>query len=171
MDLEEADTKFKEIKRFYNKYSKEKIRSTKYGVWGPSDIDIIFKLFKKVNLAKYKNFIDLGSGDGRIVLIASLFTDAVGFEIDKRLMNLAKRARNETKSNAIFMRKNFLKEDITKYDCLFIYPDRSSHVKLKRKLLKELKGRLFVYKIYKPKYLKKIKDHDFGKIAVSEFAN
>ena len=40
---------------------------------GPSGTQDIYDFFVKIKLERYKNFIDLGSGDGKVVLIASLF--------------------------------------------------------------------------------------------------
>ena len=157
---------FKKIKLEYDKVeqvfaSKKRalVKITKGGVWGPSDCITIFKLFKKIRLERCGSFVDLGSGDGRVVLIASLFTKAIGFERDKELINIGERIRKKLKLKCEFRNEDYCKHDLSKYGVLFVYPDKMTNQKLKEKLLKELKGRLFVYRIFKPNYLKKIKDY------------
>jgi len=156
------DKKFNEIKEYYKEVDKKRLKnrnliiSTKYGVFGPSDCCAIFDLFGMLQLEKYKNFIDLGSGDGRVVLIASLFTKATGYETDKKLNNLAKKARKDLQLIADFKTEDYFKENLTKYDCSFIYPDKPNDEKFKKKILSELNGMLIVYKIYFPRYLKKV---------------
>ncbi|MBD3248435.1 hypothetical protein GF336_00130 [Candidatus Woesearchaeota archaeon] len=165
--------KFRKIKDYYSRIVEEtgKVKVTGYGVWGGSDCDIIFNFFKKIKLQDYENIVDLGSGDGRVVLIASLFTQAIGFEMDKQLMRLAKEGRDALGIDAEFRTEDFYKENLSRYDCMFIYPDKHSYMKMRSKFLRELKGKLFVYKIFKPNYLKKKKDYYFGKIVISEFEN
>lgn len=154
--------KFNKIKEYYEEVDKTRIksrtfiRSTKHGVFGPSDCDVVFNLFKMLQLEKYKNFIDLGSGDGRVVLIASLFTKATGYETDKKLNKLAKKVRKDLDVKADFKTEDYFKETLSKYDVLFIYPSKSDDKKFKKKILNELKGLLITYKIYFPKYLKKV---------------
>lgn len=106
-------------------------------------------------MENYKNFLDLGSGDGRVVLIASLFTKAKGFEADKHLNNLAKKARKELKLDAEFENRNYFEENWKKYGAIFIYSSKTLNEKFKNKILNELKGTLIVYKIYFPNFLKK----------------
>ena len=43
------------------------MRDTEVGFWGTAACDDVFELFQKINLSKFKNFIDLGSGDGKVV--------------------------------------------------------------------------------------------------------
>jgi len=156
------DKKFNEIKEYYKEVDKKRLKnrnliiSTKYGVFGPSDCCAIFDLFGMLQLEKYKNFIDLGSGDGRVVLIASLFTKATGYETDKKLNKLAKKVRKDLDVKADFKTEDYFKETLSKYDVLFIYPSKSDDKKFKKKILNELKGLLITYKIYFPKYLKKV---------------
>lgn len=171
--FQERKEKFEKIEAYYRRHSKKigPVRTTKYGVWGPSECRIIFDLFNSISLERYLNFIDLGSGDGRVALIASLFTDSTGLETDKKLMNFAKRGRNEMNLPAKLMTKDYFKEDLKRYESLFIYPDKKEYPKLQKKLKSELKGKMFVYKIYKPGYLKKIKDHVFKGITITEFEN
>lgn len=105
----------------------------------------VFTLFKKLNLKKYKNFIDLGSGDGRIAHIASLFTNAKGIESDDELHAKSLEMKKKLKSKAEFIKGDFLKHDLSQYDIVFCFPDKPLHYGLEEKLLKELNGKFILY--------------------------
>ena len=145
---------FKKIKdeyiNFYKalmKRGKLPMRSTEKGFWNASIADEVFESFKKVKLNKFKNFLDIGSGDGKIVLIASLFCkNAEGVEIDDVLHHKALEIRSKLKiSNAVFHNKDFFEHDFSKYDVLFSAPDSPFERGLENKLLKEMSGKLIHY--------------------------
>jgi len=99
-----------------------------------------------------------------VVLIASLFTNATGIEFDKKLVNVGEKIRDELKLKATFIQGDFLKEDVSKYDFIFINPDKGFENKLEEKLLKEMnpKAKLVVYNnIFLPRFLKKGKTYWF----------
>jgi len=88
----------------------------------------------------------LGSGDGRVVLIASLFTYSVGIEIDKSLVEKAEEIKSELGiDNALFHNKNFFQQDITGHDIIFVNPDVPMQRGIESKLLNEMRGRLIVF--------------------------
>lgn len=144
--------KFELIKKKYDDYAKSLLRQgklplrrTELGFWGNSVCDEVFELFNKINLEKYKSFIDLGSGDGRVVLIASLFTNAKGIEIDKELIEKSKQFNKELELDAEFIHGDFHKHDIKDYDIVYSFPDKSINFDLQQKLMKELNGRFILY--------------------------
>ena len=142
-DFETIKNNYDEFYNNFNKKNSKKllIRSTKDGFFGYAILDEVFDLFKKIKLNNYKNFIDLGSGDGRVVLTASLFTNAKGLETDEKLFELSKRF-NESSSagNASFELKDFMQIDLSEYDAIFINPDKPFYRNhLEAKLLKEMK--------------------------------
>ena len=155
--------KFKEIEAEYNKFYTEimkkgelPIRKTKKGLWGTTQCSTVFELFKKMNLQKYKSFIDLGSGDGKVVLIASLFTKAAGIEYDKELVDKSNEIKKKLKLKAIFCQGDFFEHNISKYDIIFMNPDQEFRHGLDGKLLREMKGKLICFSlIYSPDKLKK----------------
>lgn len=155
--------KFAEIKEEYDKFyksiwskGKTPMRDTEVGFWGTAACDDVFELFKKMDLRKYKHFIDLGSGDGKVVLIASLFTDATGVEFDKELNDKAIEIRDKLKVKAELLCSDFLPMDISKYDIVFINPDKSFHKGVEEKLVNELNEVLVVFNlVYRPTGLKK----------------
>lgn len=169
--------KFELIKEEYDnfyksllKQGKMPVRDTEVGIWGISVADNVYNLFKKIKLSKYKNFLDLGSGDGKVVLIASLFTKATGIEFDKELVDKSLEIRNKLKLKADFIQDDFLKHDWSKYDIIFINPDKGFHKGTEDKLLKELKGKLFVYNfVFEPRFLKKGKKYWFEQTPVTVY--
>ena len=168
--------KFRQIKEKYNDfyqtfYDKNKgtVFDTEKGIWGPSGTDDVYELFVKIKLQNFKNFLDLGSGDGKVVLIASLFTKATGIEFDKGLNDIGKKIAKELKLKAELIKGDYLKKDISKYDIIFINPDQGFHKGLEDKLLKEMneKAKLFIYNnIFQPRFLKKGKTYWFNGIPV-----
>ena len=91
------DLLFVQIKKEYDAFYRDILKngrlpmwSTAKGFWNAAIADEVYKSFKKLRLNKFKNFLDIGSGDGKIVLIASLFCqNAEGIEIDGFLHNKA----------------------------------------------------------------------------------
>ena len=157
--------KFSKIKEVFDKYDRsflEKgslpLHPTDAGFWGSSNIDIIYDFFFEIGLEKYKNFLDLGSGDGRVVLVASVFTKATGFELDKELFDKGVEVRDKLGLKANFFKKDYLSDsvDFGDYNFIFTYPDKRFSPEFEKKLKKELKGKLYVYNsIYFPYFLKK----------------
>lgn len=156
---------FQVIKNEYDNFYRELMQkgklpmwSTQKGFWNASISDEILDAFKKLNLSKFNNFLDIGSGDGKVVLIASLFCrQAEGIEIDDFLHRKALEMQSRFGvRNAAFHNKDFFEYDFSKYDVLFSAPDAPMERGLERKLLKELNGKLIVYgHHFNPKLLRK----------------
>jgi len=174
--------KFHRIKQKYNKFYQsfyEKgspiVQDTEKGIWGPAATQDVYEFFVKIKLQNYKNFLDLGSGDGKVVLIASLFTNATGIEIDKELLKAGEKTKKELKlDNAEFIHGDYLKQDISKYDFIFINPDQGFYKGVEDKLIKEMNkdAVLFVYNnIFKPRFLKKGKTYWFNGIPIIQYKN
>ena len=148
------------------------VRDTEKGIWGPSNLDVIFELFKKVNLGKYKHFLDIGAGDGRIVAAASLFTKATGIESDKSLVESGNEIMKKLNLNAKLICDDFFSHNFSEYDILFINPDKGFHNGLEDKLLREMKkdAVLIVYNnIFMPRFLKRGKTYWIQQVPVTEF--
>jgi SAM-dependent methyltransferase len=137
------------------KRGKGLVYKTEKGIYGTTDVDAIFKFFQDIHLGRFKNFIDLGCGDGRVVLIASLFTKAKGIEFDSDLIDKAKAIREELHLTCDLIQGDYLKQDISDYDIVFMNPDHEFH-DIDKKLQSELKGTLYIYnEIFAPNLLKK----------------
>lgn len=174
-------TQFNQIKHEYQNFDKETIeqfrlviRDTEKGIWGPADLDTCYNFFKKIKLQNFKNFLDLGSGDGRIVLLASLFTNATGIEFDQDLHEVAKKINQKLNLNANLIQDDFFKHDLSKYDIIFINPDNGFHKGLEDKLLKEMspQTRLYIYNnIFLPRFLTKGKTYHLGNAPIIVYRN
>ena len=157
--------KFTEIKKEYDEFYRSLLRqgrlpmySTQNGFWNASIDDEAFEAFMKIGLQRFRNFLDVGSGDGKIVLAASLFCkNAEGVEIDGFLHSKALEIRDKLKiKNAVFHNGDFFNHDFSKYDILFSAPDAPFGRGLESKLIKEMSGRLIVYgQHFQPHNLKK----------------
>src|SRR3989338_575429 len=163
--MEKFDIICEEYTKFYNSLLKKgrlPLGSTEIGFWGYADAETLLSFFKAINLSKFRSFADLGSGDGKVTLIASLFSEkAYGIEFDTDLYNKGVEIMEKLSlNNASFVKGDFLKEDLSKYEVLFINPDRHISKYLEKKLLKEMKGYLVVYGInFHPVQLKKVKHY------------
>ena len=146
---------------------------TDKGIWGTADTQDIYDFFVKIKLEKYKNFVDLGSGDGKVVLIASLFDiNTTGIEFDNDLFRAAIKIKESLGLKAKFIQGDFLRQDLSGYDFIFINPDKGFEQGLEDKLLKEMKPKtnLFVYnKIFLPRFLKKGKTYWFSGIPIISY--
>ena len=148
------DKKFSQIKKEYNSFYKSLLSkgrlpmwSTEKGFWNASISEEINEAFKKIKLGKFKNFLDIGSGDGKVVLIAALFCkNAEGIEIDDFLHSKALQLQEKLRfKNVTFHNKDFFEHDFSKYDVLFTAPDAPFERGLEKKLLSEMNGKLIHY--------------------------
>jgi len=173
MKLDKFHTLKEKYDEFYSTfYAKGKgtVRDTAKGIWGPAGTQDVYELFVKIKLDEDDSFLDLGSGDGKVVLIASLFCKkVVGIEYDKKLVKVGEKIKKELGLNAEFICGDFFEHDWSEYDVIFINPDQGMHKGVEDKLLKEMKddAKLFVYNnIFLPRFLKKGKTYWFNEIPV-----
>ena len=160
----------KKINDEYSAYYKELLskgrfpmKETPLGFWGYSLGDEIVELFTILNLGQYTHFLDLGSGDGKVVNLAALFTKATGIEADKELIEKSNAVKQKFGlSKASFVLGDFMQHDLSQYDILFIYPDKRMH-EIEEKLIKEMKGILIFQGLhFHPLRLKKVKEFYAG---------
>ena len=126
------DTAFFEVaaayEEFYESLQKEgelPYRITRSGMWAVSDLREVYRAFCHFHLDRYSHLADLGSGDGAVVLVASLFTRATGYEIDEVLYAKAKELRNKLNlTRAEFVQQDYFQADLSLHDLLYIYPDK-----------------------------------------------
>lgn len=162
----------KEYDDYYDSFLKNgslALKDTKLGFWGCACFDDVVKVFEKINLKG--NFLDLGSGDGKVVLIASLFgAKAAGVEIDKELVGKAFEIRDKFKLDAEFFIDDFYEFDLSKFDVIFYNPDKPFNLWLENKLKKELKGVFLVYgNIFLPQTLEKKEEFWLNRTCVSVY--
>jgi hypothetical protein len=132
-------------------------RITKSGMWATSAAEEVYRAFCHFKLDQYCHMADLGSGDGIVVAIASLFTQATGYEIDEWLFQQSiKFGHSLNLSKATFLLIDFLQANLTSYDLLYLYPDKPFY-QLEERLVTTWRGRLLVKGPHFPaRYLRKI---------------
>ena len=123
---------------------------TAHGYWAQSNLEHCFELFKKINLQKRKSFVDLGSGDGIVTATASLFTQSTGIEADEKLHNVAEDLKTKLGLTSTNKNMDYLNEDLSQYDIIFIAPDNYFH-KLEKNIVGQFKGTLILLdNIFRP---------------------
>ncbi len=125
------------------------VKDTGIGYWGVSVSSEVYSIFDKMDLSSYNHFLDLGSGDGKVVMIASLFIQSTGIEFDPWLHHVASDVQNKLIhvpkiSNARFLNEDFKNHNFSAYDVIFLNPDQKSD-ELNNKLKDEFNGKLIVY--------------------------
>lgn len=125
-------------------------RRTGRGYWAMSDPLQVFELFRRLDLQDFRGFVDLGSGDGVVVAVASLFTEAAGIESDEVLHREAEEIRARLGMDFVLKNMDFLEEDLSRYDFIFINPDNYFH-RLEKRLVEDFRGRIVIVdNIFRP---------------------
>lgn len=128
--------------------------------FAPLGKERIKAMFELLEIKKGKKLVDLGSGDGRIVLEASRKNlQAFGYEINPILYLISK---IKLKNKGKVLLKNYWKQDLSKYEYVTIYGVTYIMPALEKKLLNELSpGSKVVtnhFKFPNWKYSKKLND-------------
>ena len=107
---------------------------------------IIKEILEKAKLKKNKYFIELGSGDGRVVrnAVKNYQVIGLGIEINPLLVNLSKILAKFDKIKIDFQRKNIYHVNLEKADYLYLFLMPEMIVKLINKFNKELKKKTLV---------------------------
>ena len=107
----------------------------------PTSKKHIDEILKKANLDKGQTFMELGSGDGRLVrrAVQVYGVKGIGIDINSLLVLLSRllAARQHLK-NIIFIRQNIFVADFSKADVLYLFLMPETIKKLLPKLEKEL---------------------------------
>lgn len=144
--------RFLALRRYYRTLHEARERSgqrlyrdTSLGAWASSRPEHIHYFFRRIDLARFRLFVDLGCGDGIVACIASLFTRAVGIEIDPELCRTAREASVDLglQDRLDFICADFSGQNVTRADCLFIYPDKP--IGRLEEILGKWRGTLLVY--------------------------
>jgi hypothetical protein len=160
----ERQAAFKKIEAAYQSFYKAlesndalPYRSTESGMWAISDAKEAYRAFCHFKLGRYAHLADLGSGDGKVALIGSLFTRVTGYETDDTLHKKSLEIRDQLKlSHASFLRQDYLLADLSPYDILYLYPDKPLYA-LEARLHPVWHGHLLVNGLhFPPRYFDKI---------------
>jgi len=110
-------------------------------VWTPDDIAA--HMLRLADVQSSDVVYDLGSGDGRIVLIAARQFDArgVGIEIEPRLVEESRETAKKLKvdDRVEFIQKSFFDVDVSPATVVTLYLGRELNLRLRPKLQKELR--------------------------------
>lgn len=105
----------------------------------PSKKADLEKLFKNLKLPKGSVVIDLGSGDGKVLIEASkLGLSAVGYELNPFLFMISK-FRLRKSPNAKVLWRSYWSADLSKASLVFVFTAESYMSRLQKKLKKEMK--------------------------------
>lgn len=108
------------------------------------ETETIVSLAKKYSKKKNPKALDLGSGNGRLILALSKSgIEAHGFEINPILLVLTKlkifSTKSKLKNKISVSQRNFLLENLSKFDIITIFQTNRVMKKLEGKLQRELK--------------------------------
>ena len=110
-------------------------------VWTPDDIAA--SMLRLADVQPSDVVYDLGSGDGRIVLIAARQFDArgVGIEIEPRLVEESRESAKKLKvdDRVEFIQKSFFDVDVSPATVVTLYLGRDLNLRLRPKLQRELR--------------------------------
>lgn len=121
-----------------------------YGIWAdflgapyvPTNGKFVEEILEEAKLKKGQTFVELGSGDGRIIreAVKKYGVKGVGVEIHLLLIWYSRlMSKYQNLKNIEFLQKNFFKVDLKKTDVLFLFLLPKTLTKLKEKILKECK--------------------------------
>jgi protein-L-isoaspartate O-methyltransferase len=102
----------------------------------------IERILKLAKIKKGDKVIDLGSGDGRLlVAMANKGAIAKGIELDPVMVRKSKRLiqNNNLEERVTIHFGNYWREDLSQYDVVVVYGIKHIMAKLEKKLLKEAK--------------------------------
>jgi hypothetical protein len=125
----------------------------------PVSTKILNDVLDKLELKPGKVFMDLGSGNGKVVFAAvkKYGIKGIGIELNPFLVWYCKiKAKITGIKDVIFIRENFWKTDISKADYIFVYLFNWSVEKLAVRFVKECKkGTLIISRAFEIKSLKR----------------
>jgi len=122
--------------------------------------DKLHTMLSLPNLSKQTKIIDLGSGDGKVLLaLAKKGIEGTGVEINPILAAQSRKNIAQAGFKGItILRQSFWKTNLSQYDVVFFYGTSYIMKKLEEKLKKELKpGAQFVSNYFKLPNLKPVK--------------
>jgi ribosomal protein L11 methylase PrmA len=114
----------------------------KGGPYVPSDKKTIERMIKLLKIKKGEKAVDIGSGDGRIVIaLANAGAKAYGYEVNPLLVYWARYQiwRQKLSGRAYSYWKSFWSVDLSDFDVVTVYAISYVMDDLGKKLIKELK--------------------------------
>jgi ubiquinone/menaquinone biosynthesis C-methylase UbiE len=147
--------------------------AAKLAPYYPTPETIVLKMLQLGNLKPGEKMVDLGSGDGRIVIMAAqkFHADATGIELDKDLcrQSLERIRKLGLEKTAHIINGDILKEDYTSADLITVYLLPNSNDKVQPLLERELKkgarvvAHDFEFRNWSPEKVEDIEDDGAGR--------
>jgi cyclopropane fatty-acyl-phospholipid synthase-like methyltransferase len=111
--------------------------------WVPTSMKVVRKMLELADVQAHDVLIDLGSGDGRIILTAAneYQAKAIGIEVDpiRLLWSRSTIKRKGLSERVKVIRGNFFHKDLSKATVVTVYQNQDTNQKLISKFEKELK--------------------------------
>jgi SAM-dependent methyltransferase len=111
--------------------------------FAPTSEPVVYEMLQLANVTRDDVVYDLGSGDGRIVILAAQKYGArgVGIELDSKLVAIARRTAREIglDSRVAFVEGNLFTTDISEATVVTLYLSTAVNRDLEPKLRRELK--------------------------------
>lgn len=126
-----------------------------------SNLKILFELFNNDDFLEFKNFVDLGSGDGRVVFLASLFFNSTGIEKNKELYDISLFNQKQLSIECEFLNADYLNMNLEKYDLAFLNPDKPFY-DTEKNLFKSDIFYLINNTLFSPRFMTLVKEYSFG---------
>lgn len=125
----------------------------------PSDVRFLEKIFRTAKFKPGKEFLDIGSGDGRAVRLAAneYGLKATGIELQPYLVWYSKfRSRSINGNKTEFIRRNFFRGKLPKADYIYFYLFPRTVEKLGEKISAECRpGTVVISRAFEIKNLKR----------------
>lgn len=167
---------FEEQDRAMLSHGKLLVHDTSCGIFGVTHLDDAHQFFTKIRLERFRHLADLGCGDARVAIVASLFTRATGVELDSEVARRARAAitsvplPEEARARLTFKEQSYYDEDLSQYDVIFMFPDKRFDDVIRAKLAREFTGYLFVYnRVFAPLEIKPGKTYWVGQIPIASY--
>jgi len=111
--------------------------------FAPSVDEVVDMMLRTAQVTDKDTVYDLGCGDGRIVITAANKYGARGVGVDINPIRIKESRRNARKSGVsqkvTFIEQDLLKTDLSQATVVMIYLDPAMNLRLRPKLLRELK--------------------------------
>ncbi len=171
---EDRRAAFEKIKQYFAEKDRARAQqgklslgSTEKGFWGVSHLDDVYAWAEKVALHEQPALLDLGSGDGRVVLVTALFTPSTGIEYDLGLHELAVQAAADLQIPVTLVAGDYTQHDLSQYRVLFAYADHNWRwLEVKRAELTDKHELHLYHDTFHPEFLTKGKTTWIGQIPI-----
>jgi len=140
--------------------------------WGapyiPSSFRAIKRALQLLDLKPNHTIVDLGAGDGRVVILAAQLynSQCIGVEIDPIRCNIANMLISliGLENNAYISRDNLYNFDLSNVDIVTMYllPDTIQHLKEKLKFQLRAGARVVTFKFYVPDWIPTFVDEEMS---------